>query len=142
MILLRFMSAHEAIRLLQGDTVHRDVDHKAQGNKTTSIGHCFVIVKEHSGGIYDSAKYLSGIAMMDACLIGTLKTNPDHLFEQTKGWYQDGWTPEICAVDYSLSDFDDWEICTPELPPYDQMFKMIASPNWLNPVQTASSHER
>lgn len=142
MLILRFMSAHEAICLLNGETLQRDTKHADNGYNSTSVGFCFAIVKEHEpSGIYHAAKYLSGIAMMDTCLVGELAEGWAAKFKITTGRYKEGIVEELSATEYSLADFEGWQLLTPELPPVEQMFKIIASSNWLAPVLTRSSSD-
>jgi hypothetical protein len=140
MTILRFMSAHEAIRLLNGETLERDTDHAGNGFKSTSRGFCFAIADGNwLAAIYDAATRLSGIVIMDTCLVATLKEHPAHTFVMTKGHYRGGMTDEISTVEYDLNDFDDWKLYTPELPPVASPFKVISSINWQDAVLTRSS---
>jgi hypothetical protein len=140
MLILRFMSANEAIRLLDGDRLHNDTHHGAAGQRTTSIGFCFAIgpTTDIETAIYLVSKNLSGIGVMDVCLSALL---PDELppgYETTTGYYKIGETKEICTTDYSLADFDDWRMYTPQLPPTAQPFKVIGSMHWRKPILTRS----
>lgn len=145
--LLRFMSADEAIRLLDGQTIERDTNHRALGNHTTSIGACFAIdntPNTNPKAMYKTSSRLTGLAMMDVCLIGIIDAGNAPAFRKSTGQYNVGtrenpeigdW-PEMCSTAYRLADFERWWIYTPQLPPYDQMFKLIASHNWQEPVLT------
>lgn len=137
MKVLRFMSAHEAIRLIRGETLQNTTDHRALGSRTTSIGFCFALADgDPAVAMHEAAKYLSGITDMEACLFGTLKSS----FDKTDGLYSIGRRDELCTTHYSLEDFKDWELYAHSfIPP--TMLRLIASPHWEQPVLVTSSKE-
>jgi hypothetical protein len=141
MRVIRFMSAHEAIRLLNGDQLHNDTDHSHE-SRTNSIGFCFVIASDSDSAeeaIYAAAQYLTGIVTMDCCFIGRLV--PPLSFKKTNGYYKGGHIDELSATSYRLSDYDAWKFYTPRLPDVLNPFKIISSINWEKPVLTTASHE-
>lgn len=138
--ILRFMSAHEAIHLLQGGRLGNRTNHWQVGGRSTSVGFCFAIPKYDNdrSSIYYAAKYLSGIVDMDVCLVASLKDNGD--FMESEGHYSVGKLPERCVVDYSLKDFSEWALYTPII--YGpEVMRVIPrhSRDWEAPMLTASS---
>lgn len=126
---LRFMSANEAIKLLQGERLHNETNHRETGNSSDSIGFCFAIME--GGDIYQHATYLSGITNMGACLIGKLK--PEIEWIKNKARFSAGMRTELCTTDYDLNDFSEWSMYTPKL---DEGIQLMApsSRNWDEPV--------
>lgn len=140
MKLLRFMSAAEALKLVQGKTVVNRADHHLDNQQTTnSVGFCFLIVDNRitldTTAIYTAAQMLSGVTIMDICLVATVEKRPRR-FAETWGHYRDGDMPELSAEKYSLRDFAEWKFFAPHdrsglMPPF--------SGNWVNPVLTVRS---
>jgi hypothetical protein len=141
MRLVRFMSAHEAFKLLDGAVIKNTTDHRRGGARSSSVGACFAIVTDSDdvAAIYKTAKYLSGIVTMDTCIIATLKEPQPEAFTQGRALYSAGHLDEMCATAYSRDNFDSWKLYTPQLPPVQQMIKVISSFNWRTPVLTKES---
>lgn len=137
MRVLRFMSVNEVILLLEGrsqkDTLINTVSHKAAGNATNSVGFCFLMPRRtmsDNDAMFNAARFLSGIATMDVCLIAELKAPSQRGFKQTWGQYRAGRKKELCVTQYGLGIFEDWKLYAPN----DRyLFLPTASPNWIDP---------
>jgi hypothetical protein len=74
---LRFMSADEAKLFMKDKTLKNTTNHKQAGNRTDSVGCCFMVVDgradDPDDGVYHSARYLAGVATTEYCLVGELK---------------------------------------------------------------------
>lgn len=109
MRLVRFMSAAEAIKLLQGYDVRNKTVHRESGQDSSSVGFCFALTKAE---IYSAAAILSGITIMHICLVAEVD-EPPLRFVRTYGRYKGGPLPEISTTRYSLRDFDKWAFYAP-----------------------------
>lgn len=123
---IRFMSAQEALILAQHRTVFNTTDHHAKGNKSESIGSCFMLVDGRKQGmVYHTARYLANIVSFDVCLVATVNmANPK--FVMSSGRYTDydcldatddyrGVTrKELGATEYTLDDFEHWAFYSPD----------------------------
>ncbi len=138
MRLVRFMSAHEIIRLLDGQTVQNDTVHRTAGQNSDSVGFCFAIASGKDG-IYEAAQRLSGVTTMDICLLGKLKRPTPDRFKYYKAFYAAGYLEELATVEYSLQDFADWKIYAPEPPGPEYLVKIISSQNWQRPQLVKST---
>lgn len=104
-ILFRFMSYNEAIKLLQGETLHNDTDFKKNGAHTSSKGFCFM------DGDKDEAEYaynfLGGVVSDECCLI--LRFNQNTKLTESSGRYADPYgaffdtinVNEVCTETYN-----------------------------------------
>lgn len=147
---LRMMSAHEALTLLQGKAIESHLVHADLGNHSDSIGCCFAIDNTpHTNpqALLAVARRVSGLATIEVGLIGIIHEASTHKFKLGKADYnvgtadepERGTLPEMSATHYRLDDFERWWLYTPEPIPYHQNFKIISSLNWMEPVLTASS---
>lgn len=138
---LRFMSAAEAIKLLDGQTLHNRTDHGAAGWTTDSVGFCFALIgdsSEDTYAIYHASKILSGITIMDVCLIGNLHKNAAEAWKLGYGKYATGKHKEFSTNNYSLEDFASWSLYAP----YDRNpLSPTYSGNWDTP-EFVTSNER
>lgn len=133
---LRFMSAHEAIKLLTLQTLHNSTDHRQAGNKSESVGFCFVQINAlEASEIYDHATYLSGVVSMDVCLIAQLKDAIQ--FKPGKAYFSVGERTELATEFYALTCFEDFKLYTPQ---HMSSIHLLAptSRNWEKPVLTMS----
>jgi hypothetical protein len=129
------MSANEAIKLLQGEELHNDKNHRADGQASDAIGFCFAVLNLLDPElIYEHALYLSGVTSMNVCLIGEVKSPGK--WTDSEARFSSGMKPEFSIEDYSLADFTEWEMYTPELNEGVQLFAPISS-NWHTPVFAA-----
>lgn len=134
MKLLRFMSAHEAIKLLDGKTLRNSTDHHLDdGQATDSIGFCFAIVDNRftldTSAIYEAAHRLSGVAIMDICLVATAEKLPKR-YVKSWGHYKGGKLPEYSTEQYGLKDFREWAFYAP----HDRSGLLpVFSGNWEHP---------
>ena len=126
------MSANEAIRLLDGQTLENHTVHRAVGQNSDSVGFCFAI-GSGKDGIYKAAQRLSGVTTMDVCLLGKLKRPTPDRYKYTKAFYAAGYLEELSTETYDLQDFAEWKMYTPEPPPPEMLVKLISSFNWQRP---------
>jgi hypothetical protein len=137
MRVLRFMSAAEAIKLIVGQEVENQIDHhNDHKNKTDSVGFCFMLAiaddSDADQEIYQASQFLSGIVDMDCCFVGRLKDDHIQFYHQGWGDYSGGRKLELSITHYALTDFREWEFWAPQRS--DSIFKMLASPNWIDPT--------
>lgn len=132
--LLRFMSANEAIKLLQGERLYNQTVHRETGHSSDSVGFCFAVLNAlHPELIYVHARYLSGITCMNVCLIGSLKKGQK--WQKNLARFSAGMRSEYATQDYSLDDFEDWAMYTPQIPqPPEIHLYAPVSTNWTEPV--------
>ena len=82
--IVRFMSAKEALRLLDGQTIVNNKAHRAEGgSKTDSIGFCFTSGKR---SLQDSMKFLSGIVSPQVALVGVIDEETQTPNDFVKGY--------------------------------------------------------
>lgn len=135
MRVLGFMSAAEAINLVNGRTLRNRADHKALGQSSDSVGFCFAIAGDTGGddsyALHGAAKLLSGITTMDVCLIGDLHKNKTEAWHLGYGKYATGNRKEFSTDSYSLADFSQWSLYAPhDRNPLIPLY----SANWTEPV--------
>lgn len=136
MILLRFMSAAEALKFVAGLPIENDKNHKEDGQMTDSIGACFLGIgnnPDRDETIYESSKILSGINCLQVCLYG--KMNKTGLLKLKKGYgkYTTGVLPEFSTTEYDRFDFSSWELLTPRLD-IGGFLPILTSANWERPT--------
>jgi hypothetical protein len=134
MKLIRFMSAAEAIRLLNGGRLHNKANHReGEWKSSTSVGFCFAVAGDGLAKqeIYQAARLLSGITTMHVCLIAHIDDDDVAIrFTLTSGKYSSGRVQELSATKYGLDNFTEWAMFAPrDLNPLIP----IASVNWVNP---------
>lgn len=133
MKLIRFMSAAEAILLLQGRRLqNKTVHNQGEWKSSTSVGFCFAIAENLPirQEIYYASQRLSGITDMHVCLVAELPDGPSIHFRETSGKYSGGTFPELCTTKYKLDDFLTWAMFAPT---NIKGTMPIFSGNWVNP---------
>lgn len=118
MKIIRFMSYAEAEQLAKGKRIRNTTDHGGKGAYSGSVGFCFIVVDGRKRGrIYHTARYMSGVVDMSACLVAEV---PRGKFTESWGIYADYDADpsmfsdvtitrvELCTTEYSLNDFDHW----------------------------------
>lgn len=116
MRVLRFMSAGEALQLFAGATLENNTNHREMGQASDSIGFCFAIVHRHTDddvALYEEAKWLSGIALLEVGLVGEITGKALRKFKKSHARYANGMHEERCTTKYSLDDFTDWAMYVP-----------------------------
>lgn len=156
---LRFMSAEEVKALVRGKKLNNPTDHKAAGNKTDSVGFCFMPVNDiENDGVYYAARRLCGITTTQFCLVGELK---HHRWRKGYGVYGDynnldesGYAPpmqhdEYSTKSYSKRDFDHFKVYKPneleemnlaEIPPLIRSLVQNSSVCWQEPSVIYCTH--
>lgn len=110
MIVVRFMSAKEALLLTKGLVLQNSKQHGLEGKShSESVGFCFFEIKG-SEGIYERARRLTGIAHMDVCLVGEID---DDFLVESKGRYAK-------KMEKSVDDMDTTEML-------DQFVQMLGA---------------
>lgn len=140
MMVLRFMCANEAIKLLRGQRLTNETIHRDNGNNSGSVGFCFhIALSEHpETAIYEASKLLSGITDMDVCLSGWPKL--PEAFTKSKARYQTGMIEELSSLHYSLDDFETWAMYTPSKDRGEAWYlpALISSVHWKEPILAAA----
>jgi hypothetical protein len=156
---LRFMSASEAKAFIRGNKLENYTNHKEQGNKTDSIGFCFMpVTNKEDDGVFWSARRLCGITTTEFCLVGELKHNRWPKGYGVYGDYDnidaDGFAPpiefdELSTTAYSREDFKHFSFYRPnkladmelaELPPLVAALCRNSSLPWKEPELFYCTH--
>lgn len=154
------MSAAEMDSFIRGDHIQNTKDHNMGGNRTNSIGACFMVVDgQENDGVYWAARFLAGIATTEYCLVGELRHSK---WRKGFGYYGDRSQPqsdplqallrpavkrkELSTTHYSQKDFKSFRVYGPapiteieghkiaDMEPLMQSFAWSSSYPWQEPV--------